>query len=180
MDVLTSKAPPPVLISEAYRKSQEEFHSLRPEYGISGQAHFAELLELAKLVKAETVLDYGCGKAILAKLWPLYPTLISYDPCIPEHAAPPPPCDLVYCGDVLEHVEPEFVAAVLDNIRRLTLKAVFLVICTEPAVKTLQDGRNAHLIQEGPQWWMETLGRRFAIDNLLFDGRDILLAGRPI
>ncbi len=179
MDVLTTKATPPVLISEAYRKSQEEYHGLRPDYGISGQARFAEILELAKAVKAETVLDYGCGKATLAKIWPKYPMLINYDPCIPEHAAPPPPSDLVYCGDVLEHVELETLQAVLSDLRRLTLKAIFLVICTQPAVKTLQDGRNAHLIQEGVRWWLEALDDRFTIDNMLFDGRDILIAGRP-
>ncbi len=114
-----------------------------------------------------------------AALCPHLNTLMMDDPCIPEYADPPPPCDLVYCGDVLEHVEPDCLNAVLNDLRRLTLKAVLLVICTGPAAKTLQDGRNAHLIQEGPRWWLDALDERWEIDSLFFDGRDLSVAGRP-
>ncbi len=174
-----------MLITSEYRKSQTEFHIQRPDYGISGLKHIGEILELARAVKAETVLDYGCGKATLASGWPNpaiepgQPMLLNYDPCISEHAELPPPCDLVYCGDVLEHVEPDCLNAVLHDLRRLTLKAVLLVICTSAAVKTLQDGRNAHLIQEGPRWWLDALDDRWEINNLFFDGRDLMIAGRP-
>ena len=176
---LTEMVAPGQLISDLYRKSQAEFHNLRPDYGISGQKHIEEIRQLAQAVKAEAVLDYGCGKATLDKVWSGPAMLLSYDPCIPEYAEPPPPCDLVYCGDVLEHIEPECLKAVLDDLRRLTLKAVLLIIATGPAVKTLQDGRNAHLIQEGPRWWLDALDERWEIDNLFFDGRDLMVAGRP-
>ena len=168
-------------ITDEYRKSQAEFHNLRPDYGVSGQKHVGEILQLAQAVKAETVLDYGCGKATLAKVWPKAsaPMLINYDPCIPEYAERPPPCDLVYCGDVLEHVEPECLEAVLTHLYILTIKGILLVVNTGPAAKTLQDGRNAHLIQEGPRWWLDTLDDRWEIDNLFFDGRDLMIAGRP-
>jgi hypothetical protein len=169
-----------MLITEEYRKSQEEFHKLRPEYGTSAARHVNDIIELASAVNANSVLDYGCGKATLAGVWPEgIPFLINYDPCVPEYAPTPPACDLVYCGDVLEHIEPDCLEAVLDHLRELTLKAIFLVICTQAARKTLQDGRNSHLIQEGLRWWMVALGDRWKVDNLMYDGLNIYFAGRP-
>ena len=105
--------------------------------------------------------------------------LINYDPCIPEYEKVPPACDLVFCGDVLEHIELECLEAVVMHLALLTKKAALLVINTGPAAKTLQDGRNAHLIQEGPRWWLEALGDLWHIDNLFYDGRDLMIAGRP-
>ena len=35
-----------------------------------------------------------------------------------------------------------------------------------PAQKVLEDGRNAHLIQEPTSWWLEKLIRRFEISQL--------------
>ncbi len=167
-------------ITEEYRKSQEEYHELRPEYGTSAARHVNDIIELASAVNANSVLDYGCGKATLARVWPEgIPFLINYDPCVPEYAKTPPACDLVYCGDVLEHIEPDCLGAVLDHLAALTLKAIFLVICTQAARKTLQDGSNAHLIQEGLRWWMVALGDRWEVDNLMYDGLNIFFAGRP-
>ena len=48
--------------------------------------------------------------------------------------------------ELMEHIEPECLEEVLDNLQWLSLKAVFLVIATRPAKKMLADGRNAHLI----------------------------------
>lgn len=168
------------LITEEYRKSQEEYHKLCPDYGVSGSGHVNEIIELASAVDAKSVLDYGCGKATLAGAWPEgIPLLINYDPCIPEYAETPPACDLVYCGDVLEHIEPDCLDAVLDHLRALTLKAIFLVICTQAARKTLPDGRNTHLIQEGVRWWTNALGDRWDADRLMYDGQNIFFVGRP-
>jgi S-adenosylmethionine:diacylglycerol 3-amino-3-carboxypropyl transferase len=66
---------------------------------------------------------------------------------------PPEPHDIVVCTDVLEHIEPDCLDDVLADIRRCTKKAALLVVATRPAMKTLSDGRNAHLIQEDFKWW---------------------------
>ena len=61
------------------------------------------------------------------------------------------------CTDVLEHIEPDCVDMVIEDIFRLTKRAAFLVIANRPALRALPDGRNAHLIQEGPEWWLPKL-----------------------
>ena len=53
----------------------------------------------------------------------------------------------------MEHVEPEFVGAVLRSIRFLALKKAFFVISLRPADKVLADGRNAHLSLHPAEWW---------------------------
>jgi 2-polyprenyl-3-methyl-5-hydroxy-6-metoxy-1,4-benzoquinol methylase len=111
--------------------------------------------------KTKDVLDYGCGKATLSASLPFY--IKCYDPCIEEYSAPPRPADIVVCTDVLEHIEPDYVGAVLDDLMRLTKVLAFLSIASRPAKKTLPDGRNAHLIQERYEWWLPQIWKRFDI-----------------
>jgi hypothetical protein len=67
------------------------------------------------------------------------------------------PADVVVCNDVLEHVEPEHLDEVLKHMASLAKKAIVLTVATVPAVKTLADGRNAHLIVENARWWYTKL-----------------------
>lgn len=107
-------------------------------------------------VGAERVLDYGCGQGTLRtalKAQGFAPDVMEYDPAIKGKDGLPKPAELVACTDVLEHVEPEKLPAVLAHLRRLTLKAAFLLIATRKANKTLPDRRNAHLIVRPADWW---------------------------
>lgn len=106
----------------------------------------------------KNALDYGCGKgAILSHLKNNYPNTLwtGYDPAVPmfaiqlQHAK----FDCVFCNDVLEHIEPEWLNTVLADISRLAEKNIWLRIDTLPARKKLPDGRNAHLILESKEWW---------------------------
>jgi hypothetical protein len=102
------------------------------------------------------VLDYGCGRGSLAEA--LKPHRCQqYDPGIPGRDVLPKPSDVVVCTDVLEHVEPDKLESVLDHLARLTARAAYIVIATRPANAVLPDGRNAHLIVETPEWWLERL-----------------------
>lgn len=142
-----------MLISPEYRAMNEQMHREKPQYGTSG-AHYAEAVrDTARRVKAESILDYGSGKSLLAKALPDL-SITCYDPAIPEISAPPGPADLVVCTDVLEHIEPEHLSYVLDDLKRLALKACLLSIHTGEAAKHLPDGRNAHLIQKPDSWWL--------------------------
>ena len=47
----------------------------------------------------------------------------------------------------------------------LSRKAAFLTIATGPAKKFLPDGRNAHLIQEGPDYWLPLLMARWQLKH---------------
>lgn len=137
-----------------YQALQEQLHA-RGDYGISGQKHADKIIELSKRLGTKDVLDYGCGKSTLAKSLPFY--IQQYDPFIPAYAAEPNPADLVVCSDVLEHIEPACLGDVLEHIYSKTMKALFIDVATRPAQKVLADGRNAHLIQEKPLWWLNRL-----------------------
>jgi len=116
-------------------------------------------MTLAASLKTTCVLDYGSGKGYLAKSMP-YP-IWEYDPVIPGKDESPRPADLVVCTDVLEHIEPDKLEYVLDDIRRVTKQLGYFVIHTGPSAKILADGRNSHLIQKPENWWRTTLSRFF-------------------
>lgn len=148
-----------MLISPQYREQNKQLHE-DPAYGFSGHKVARRVYEIAEKVGSLDILDYGCGKRSLERS--LGFSIRNYDPCIDGLDAPPEPAEIVACIDVLEHIEPECLDAVLDDIRRLTKRNAFLTIASRPAKKILPDGRNAHLIQEGPAWWLPKLFQRFS------------------
>jgi hypothetical protein len=151
------------LITDTYRSLNEQLHKERPDYGTSGQKHAGTILSLAKALGTQDILDYGCGKSTLSKQMPFI--IKQYDPAVPKYSAMPEPADIVVCTDVLEHIEPECLDKVLDHLADLTNKVGFFTIATRAAAKTLQDGRNAHLIVENGNWWLEKLMMFFVITN---------------
>lgn len=147
------------LYTPEYLAQNKALHALGG-YGTSGHSWATDVAHVHRSIKAESALDYGAGQQTLSMALPDL-NIRGYDPAIPEISEPPEPADLVICTDVLEHIEPECLDAVLDDLRRLTIRAVFLVIATRPAKKTLPDGRNAHLIQAKAIWWMPKLMSRW-------------------
>jgi hypothetical protein len=167
-----------VLISEAYRDQNRRLHDSNPHYGTSG-ARMAELVRHhMKLLDSRSVLDYGCGKRTLEKALGL--PIANYDPCIPGLDRRPAPCDIVVCSDVLEHIEPEFLDSVLDDLKRVTLKVGMFTACTEPAMKHLPDGRNAHLIVQGQDWWVPRIRARFHLESVHPLANEFLVIVRPL
>jgi Glycosyltransferase GT-D fold/Methyltransferase domain len=145
------------LTSMGYRSQLEKMHQ-KQRWGADGAKHVGPVKGLCDQVKPATILDYGCGENKLAAA--MAPVRVQgYDPGIPERAKMPKPCELVVCTDVLEHVEPEKLDAVLDHMYRLTGKVAYMVICTRPANAVLIDGRNAHLVVENAAWWLDKLQR---------------------
>lgn len=148
-----------------------------------GATHAKQVHELADACGAESILDYGCGKCTLKRalddLGLNLPAWTNYDPCIEEHSADPPESDLVVCTDVMEHVERECLGDVIAHLHSKTRKAIFLAIHIGPAVKTLPDGRNAHITQEPPLWWLEKFADKFAYDGFMYSGNTLLVMGRP-
>ncbi len=152
------------LICEAYRAQQEKLHE-NPNYGVAS-LEFAPLV--AKIVTENgirEVLDYGAGKGRLGmrlgELLKPPPAMHHYDPAIPKWAAAPEPCEFVACIDVLEHIEPNLLDNVLDDLERVTREVGFFTVHTGAAAKVLDDGRNAHLIQKPYDWWLPKLMARF-------------------
>lgn len=165
-----------MLITEEYKALNAELHSRSNSYGVASVKFAADVANLARRIDAQTVLDYGCGKQRLGQaLSPLGFSVTGYDPAIIGLDTPPMPHDVVACIDVLEHIEPECLNAVLDDLRRVTRKALFLTIATRKAGKTLADGRNAHLIVEPAEWWLSHLRKRFDIHAGAFSKTQLMI-----
>lgn len=151
------------LISEAYRKLNADLHAADERYGTGAFRWTETLLQLKEETGSETVLDYGAGKRTLGIALGRPDWFNEYDPAVPAIASEPVQADLVVCADVLEHIEPDKLDDVLDHLRKLAKKALFVVISTRESTKTLADGRNAHLIvQDGP-WWKAKLETLFKV-----------------
>lgn len=145
---------PADLISMDYLETQKALHAAPRGYGGGGHAWADTVRALAAQYDCWSVLDYGCGQGTLAAaLRGSLFTVREYDPAIPGKDGMPSFADLVVSSDVLEHIEPEKLDAVLVHIRLLARKVVFLVVNTRIANKVLPDGRNAHLIIEPVEWW---------------------------
>lgn len=146
------------LISDEYINQNKVLHA-RPEgYGGSGKKSAETVKAFAATIGAARILDYGCGQGTLKnKLRDLgcQSEVLEYDPAIPGKDLMPKPADLVCCTDVLEHIEPDKLGAVLQHIYTLTKHSAYLLIAMRAANKTLPDGRNAHLTVKDARWWRE-------------------------
>ena len=154
------------LISEEYRKMQQQLHE-NPNYGVAS-VHYAPLVaQVIATVGAHELLDYGAGKGRLGMTLKQHvknPLKIRhYDPAIPAWSARPEPCGFVACIDVLEHIEPALLDHVLDDLQRVTAGIGVFTVHTGAALKVLPDGRNAHLIQQPPAWWLPKFFARFEL-----------------
>lgn len=145
-----------MLISDTYRDLNAKLFETQPLYGVSG-AGFRDNVRPLALWGRKKILDYGAGRCTLAKaLGPAY-SVTNYDPCKPELDQTPEPHDIVVCTDVLEHVEPDCLDAVLADLLRVTKERLFVSIAMRPSSQTLADGRNAHLTIENGDWWRARL-----------------------
>jgi len=167
-----------MLISEQYKEQNKSLHGVG-NFGVSGYKWAPTVGWIIHHHQIQHVLDYGAGQQTLKNaLKSRFETKIDcYDPAIPELATPPSSAELLTCTDVLEHIEPENIDHVLDHIRSIATRYVFLVIPTGPAAKTLPDGRNAHLIQKPVQWWLPKLLVRFDLISLNNASGDIVFFG---
>jgi hypothetical protein len=172
------------LISDDYRAMQQELH-LNPNYGVASVTYAPLVGEIIAARGYTEVLDYGAGKGRLGQTLRQQmekpPLVHHYDPAIPGWSARPEPCTFVACIDVLEHIEPDYLPHVLDDLKRLVVKAGIFTVATGPAVKVLKDGRNAHLIQKPIAWWLPMFMERFDLYafNRMPDGFWILVEPLP-
>lgn len=166
------------LISDQYVEQNKSLHGVG-NFGVSGYKWAPTVGWIIHHHQIQHVLDYGAGQQTLkSALKDRFEVRIDcYDPAIPELATPPSSAELLTCTDVLEHIEPENIDNVLDHIRSIATRYVFLVIPTGPAAKILPDGRNAHLIQQPVQWWLSKLRNHFDLISLNNASGDIVFFG---
>lgn len=156
------------IITDYFLKMNQELHKDKT-FGFVGHEHAGEISilvgQVAKKYGEVSVLDYGCGTGSLQKIFPniVGVTFHQFDPCIEEYSNSPKPVDIVICTDVLEHIEPECLENVLNDLQRLTKKTAYISICLTEAVKTYPDGRNCHLSILPHDIWYAKLRKRFDI-----------------
>ena len=161
----------PELISAEYKALNSQLHKDNIFYGVGGRKYKDTVLKISEKMGTTSILDYGCGKGYLAKELPF--PIWEYDPGIPGKDDAPRPADIVVCTDVLEHIEPDNLLAVLSDLKRVVRKVGYFVIHTGPAQKTLPDGRNTHLIQQGKQWWKNRLKAFFHVGSIQEKGKEL-------
>ena len=149
-------------ISQEYSQLLSQMHDNRPNFGT-----FCDTSEVNKWIekyKIRSVIDYGCGKgAMVFNLKKKYPDkeIYGYDPGHPDFSIPPSKkYDMLFTTDVMEHIEPRYLSSVLEHINDLFTNIGYFYIATSPAKKKLPDGRNAHLIVEGPDFWREKIQKK--------------------
>lgn len=151
-----------MLLSDAYLEMQKEMHRRYGDrYGASGKLWAAKVATIKARNGYTSVLDYGCGQGLLRQVLGRF--VKEYDPAIKGKDHDPEPADLVVCTDVLEHIEPDFLPAVLIHIHSKVKKQLLFSASLVPAGKLLADGRNAHLILESAEWWREQISKYFYI-----------------
>ena len=166
------------MISGAYKELLRKKHKADKSWGDTGARHFMKVIQLLDQHECKSVLDYGCGKGLLGIKFreeqkptehegEMIPSGIAdvkfyeYDPGIEEKEKGLANADLVVCTDVLEHIEPQYIDAVIAELAAKTQKVAYLVISCREAIHKLPDGRNAHLIVQPPEWWEKKLLQSF-------------------
>lgn|SRR5262245_61450058 len=157
-------------------------HQEKPGYGRSAREWVATVRELAFNVPTKDILDYGCGKRVLEEALGADHNITNYDPAIPEFSKHPGSrtYDFVCCLDVMEHIEPDCLDDVLDDLARLTRRQVMITVCSVSSYKHLPDGRNTHLIQRPYEWWLPKIWSRFTVRQFNLLGPKFLLIGGPL
>lgn len=163
------------LISDNMKYLNEELHGRMQKYGTSAYKNLDKIIPpFIEKYNIDEILDYGCGKgtlrAALVKMFqPIKVT--NYDPCMPEFSARPTGTfQSVLCNDVLEHVEPEFLDNVLEDIYNYGEDYFYFAIGLTESTKKLANGQQNHLIVENSEWWkMKLVASGFKILETLED-----------
>lgn len=168
------------MYSQEYQQQLQDKHAKDDNWGTTSHRYAALITEFASTHGLREILDYGCGKGALKQNMPESFTIKEYDPGIPQKSKKPKPAQMVVCTDVLEHVEPNYLNQVLDDLHRVTEKIGFFDVCMVPAIHTLPDGRNAHLIVEDSNWWLEKILQRFKLHAMMDSGSNFWVLVSPL
>ena len=118
--------------------------------------------KIIRRFNARTLLDYGSGRGdaysgadALHRFWGVArPEL--YDPAFPTHDTLPPRVrfDGVLCSDVLEHIHPEDVERVIDDLFGHAERFVWASVCTRRRRSVPERHEHARHVQP-IEWWHE-------------------------
>ena len=151
------------VVSQDYKEQLQKLHS-STVWGETAQNMVGRIKPVIDKYDLKELVDYGSGHGGFRKsLNDTSYSIHEYDPGIPGKDVLAPEKDFLLSIDVLEHIEPDKIDSVLEDMQRIMQKAGFFSIATGPARKILPDGRNAHLIIEDADWWTEKVSKYFTI-----------------
>lgn len=172
------------MITPAYKAQLVQLHK-QQQWGGQGWKCLPDIMRLILQFKLHkpTILDYGAGEQTL-KHWARWALpqakVTSFDPGMPGiDTMPVSTWDIVACTDVMEHVEPQYVDATLDVLRMVTDKVTLFYIACTPAKTHLPDGRNAHLVIQPPQWWLEKIEARWGTTEVIKSNKLLICNAYP-
>jgi hypothetical protein len=169
------------LISDRYYKSINALHETKTKAGkrwgpCTGADAFVESV-LENYGEFKSLIDYGCGQGNLGK-WieencSYVKKVVNYDPGVKKFSEiPRSASEVLFCTDVLEHVEPDLIDNVLRHIDSLYTGYAHLMIASFLSKKNLtrispaklkrkphlhNKLTNVHLIIEDEDWWIEKI-----------------------
>jgi hypothetical protein len=167
-------------ISNDYRYQNQECHKQDKGFGSNGRrwAPFLvekvrELLNAYGSMKKARVLDYGCGQNLLYRELATnhqeifeFMEFVSYDPAIPKFMQEPRKYHhITMCTDVLEHVEPDKLDAVINHLFTITTKGIFINVPFRLGNRLLPDGTPCHKTVKDAVWWMSRI-HKYATDQI--------------
>ena len=165
------------VISEHHRELYRLYY-MRTDVLARPHAWQGEIEAIAVGLGVGSVLDYGCGPARALSMFSAL-NVTDYDPAVSGIDQRPAPHQLVVCNHVLEHVEADRVPAVLDDLKSLTLKALYLAVSCEPSTKTLPDGTPWHSTVKTAEEWLEIFRSVFpGCEVLKFDEKEVRILWR--
>ncbi len=151
------------MITDEYKKQLQELH--RKKKFSNGLVKYPDVKNFIELYQPTSLLDYGCSQGNLIKQLKIdFPNIDidGFDPSVPEFEVIKKQLyDCIISNDVIEHIEPEVLDQTLKQMQELFKNYAWFIIACYPAKKLLPDGRNAHLIVESDEWWLNKIKNIF-------------------
>lgn len=161
------------------RREEDKYVEMwqHPDYRNMSPAddHIVEVIDLLLLPQGSSVIDFGCGTGRATKKLQNYgcdvvgidiaPNALETDVKfvkailwdLPGYVT----ADYGICCDVMEHIPPEKVGAVIENIARAVVKGVYFRIDFGPDEMGAIIGQPLHLTVRPAVWWKAQLHAHF-------------------
>lgn len=145
--------------------------------GLSVLQHADSIGKMVRLLRAKTLLDFGCGRADAYRSphkvwhhWGLKRAEVTlYDPAFNrDNVLPRGKFDVVVCSDVLEHVPTEETDTFIERLAGHARHGLWASVCCRPAKKKFPDGRNLHVTIKPFDWWHVKLEAAAARHRIMF------------
>lgn len=154
-----------------YEKVYSELHRKEKRFpGFSIGQYINDIAALVEQHKPNRLIDYGSGKGfqyLVRRYHEKWGGMLPYCYDIGVRQLRDKPEGTfggVLCTDMLEHIERQDLAAIIDELINYAEPHGFMMlgIACRPSNKTAADGLNLHVTIEHPDWWVKLVTDRAA------------------